>query len=118
VGYLVNNPNARYVQAGEGVFANGGRNTLRLPGINNFDVALGKRFNFTERMAIEFRGEAYNALNNPQYVAGFPSSAGLRSRTTASVNSLTLVNNPVFNRPDLAFQSNSRQLQLVARFTF
>jgi hypothetical protein len=118
VGYLVTNPNARYIQAGEGVFPNGGRNTMRLPDINNFDLALGKRFNFTERMAIEFRGEAYNALNNPQYVAGFPSSAGLRSRTTASVNSLTLVNNAVFNRPDLAFQSNARQLQLVARFTF
>ena len=118
VGYLVNNPNARYIYAGEGVFPNGGRNTLRLPGINNFNLALGKRINITERTAIEFRGEAYNALNNSQYVAGYPSDARLRSRTTSSVNALTLVNQDVFNRPDLAFQSNARIMQLVARITF
>jgi hypothetical protein len=34
------------------------RNTLRLPGINNFDLALGKRINFTERKAFEIRAEA------------------------------------------------------------
>lgn len=118
VGYLVNNPNARYIQAGEGVYPNGGRNTLRLPGINNFNLALGKRVNISERMTFEFRAEAYNALNNSQYVAGYPSDARSRSRTAAAQNGLTLADNPVFNRPDLAFQSNARIMQLVGRFTF
>jgi hypothetical protein len=118
VGYLVNDPSAMYVQAGEGVFPNGGRNTLRLPNINNFDLALGKRFNVTERVRFEIRGEAYNALNHPQYVAGFPSAANARSRTAGSQNALTLAANPAFNRPDLAFQSNARTMQIVGRITF
>jgi hypothetical protein len=118
VGYLVNNPSAKYIQAGEGVNPNGGRNTTRLPGINNFDLSLGKRLNVTERTAFEFRAEAYNAFNNSQYVAGYPSVANLRSRTTSAVDAMTLVGNPVFNRPDLAFQSNARTMQLVGRFTF
>jgi hypothetical protein len=118
VGYLVTNPNAKYIQAGEGVFPNGGRNTLRLPGINNFDLALGKRINITESKSIQFRAEAYNALNNSQYTAGFPSVASLRSRTTGGVAALTLVGNAVFNRPDLAFQSNARQMQFALRFEF
>ena len=118
VGYIATNPNARYIQAGPGVYPNGGRNSVRLPSINNFDLALGKRIRLTERMAFEFRAEAYNALNNSQFVSGYPSVANLRSRTTGSVNALGLVNNAVFNRPDLAFQSNARTMQLVGRFTF
>ena len=43
VGYLADNPNARYVKAGAGVHPNGGRNTLPLRGINNFDVSVSKR---------------------------------------------------------------------------
>jgi hypothetical protein len=118
VGYLVTNPNARYIQAGEGVFPNAGRNTLRLPGINNFDLALGKRINITETRSIQFRAEAYNALNNSQFTPGFPSVANLRSRATAGVSALTLAGNAVFNRPDLAFQSNARTMQLALRFEF
>jgi hypothetical protein len=118
VGYLVNNPQARYIQAQEGTYPNAGRNTIRLPGINNFDASLAKRFNFTERVAFEFRAEAYNLFNNSQYVAGFPSAANLRSRTASSIDALTQVANPVFNRPDLAFQSNARFLQLAGRVTF
>jgi hypothetical protein len=38
VGYLANNPNARYVVAGPGAYANGGRNTLHGRPINNVDV--------------------------------------------------------------------------------
>lgn len=118
VGYLVNNPSAKYIQAQEGVYPTAGRNTIRLPGINNWDASVGKRFNFTERVAFEFRAEAYNVFNNSQYVAGFPSAANLRSRTTSSVDALTQVANPVFNRPDLAFQSNARFMQLVGRVTW
>jgi hypothetical protein len=118
VGYLANDPTARYIKAGAGVLPTAGRNTLRLPGINNFDLSLAKRFNFTERKALEFRAEAYNALNHPQYTPGFPSVANLRSRTAGGAVSLLLPDNPIFDRPDLAYQSNSRLMQLVMRFTF
>jgi hypothetical protein len=118
VGYLVNNPDARYIQAHEGVYANGGRNTFRLPAINNFDLAIAKRLTFTERKSFEFRVEGYNAFNHPQYTAGFPSIANLRSRAGTSDTLLLQANSPTFGQADKAFQSNARVVQLVARFLF
>ena len=48
-----NNPNARYVQAGIGALANGGRNTFPLSPTDNIDLSLMKRFNLTERVRFE-----------------------------------------------------------------
>ena len=70
VGYLALNPNARYIKAGRGAFANGGRQTLPLDGINNFDLGLTKRFAITERVGLDFRAELFNALN--QVIFGGP----------------------------------------------
>ena len=44
-----------------------GRNTLRAGGINNFDVSLSKSFQIGEQKRLEFRWEAFNALNHPQF---------------------------------------------------
>src|SRR5437867_2863347 len=40
VGYLAKDPSAGYIQAGAGAYANGGRNTLPLLGINDFDMSI------------------------------------------------------------------------------
>ncbi|MGA7413741.1 MAG: carboxypeptidase regulatory-like domain-containing protein, partial [Bryobacteraceae bacterium] len=47
VAYVANSSNARYVLAGSGALANSGRNTFPLKPIDNIDLALKKRFNFT-----------------------------------------------------------------------
>src|ERR1700682_6642556 len=104
-------PTARSSVAGSGVPPPPGRNTLRLPKDNNFDLSLGKKFNVTESKFFEFRAEAYNAFNHPQYVPGFPNVANLRSRTTGGAVSFLLADNATFDRPDLAYQSNSRFMQ-------
>jgi hypothetical protein len=44
-----------------------GRNTLLTGGINNFDVSLSKSFQIAEQRRLEFRWEALNALNHPQF---------------------------------------------------
>jgi len=44
-----------------------GRNTLLTGGINNFDVSLSKSFQIAEQKRLEFRLEALNALNHPQF---------------------------------------------------
>ena len=44
-----------------------GRNTLRAGGIRNFDVTLFKSFRFGETRRLEFRWEALNVLNHPQF---------------------------------------------------
>src|SRR5205085_2042626 len=70
VGYLAKNGNARYITAGRGALANAGRNTLKLPPIDNIDLSLLKRFNFTERYQFVFGAQMLNAFNHPQFVAG------------------------------------------------
>src|SRR5262249_15997684 len=44
-----------------------GRNTLRTGGIANFDLSLSKSFLLGEQRRLEFRWEAFNALNHPQF---------------------------------------------------
>lgn len=44
-----------------------GRNALRGPGINNWDLSLLKDTKITERQRIEFRAEFYNAYNHAQF---------------------------------------------------
>ncbi|HEV2177474.1 MAG TPA: carboxypeptidase regulatory-like domain-containing protein [Terriglobia bacterium] len=44
-----------------------GRNTLRGPGINNWDLSLIKDTQITERQRIEIRAEFFNAFNHAQF---------------------------------------------------
>jgi Carboxypeptidase regulatory-like domain/TonB dependent receptor len=64
------NPNltaVAFCQTFNGQFGNSGRNILRGPGINNWDIGVGKDFKFTERIAFQFRAETFNAFNHHQY---------------------------------------------------
>ena len=44
-----------------------GRNVLRGPGINNWDLSVLKDFKFTESKSLEFRAEFFNAFNHAQF---------------------------------------------------
>lgn len=43
------------------------RNTLRGPGLTNLDLAVAKTTTITERIALDFRVEYFNALNHPEF---------------------------------------------------
>ncbi len=116
VGYLANDPHARYVKAGAGVHPNGGRNTLPLRGINNFDVSISKRIPITETRALEFRGAFYNALNHPQFTPGSLNS--VRSVSSNITRNNLIPGHAVFDRPDQVYDSHSREVRLVLRLTF
>lgn len=116
VAYLADNPNARYIVAGEGAYANGGRMTLPLRGIHNFDISVLKRFNITESKRLEFRGEMYNAFNSSQYTPGAINTVQPISRT--DTRNYLLPSNSTFNQPETAFANNARVIQLVGRFVF
>ena len=69
VGYLANDPNARYVQALTGSFPTAGRNSLRAPGINNLDLTLIKSFELRGTRRLQFQAQMFNVLNHPQFTA-------------------------------------------------
>jgi outer membrane receptor protein involved in Fe transport len=48
-------------------FGDAGRNILNGPGNNIFDMALHRRFPIRERGALEFRAEAFNVFNHPNW---------------------------------------------------
>jgi hypothetical protein len=66
-------------------FGNLGRNTLRGPGINNWDISLLKRTVLTEFKSLEFRAELFNAFNHAQFLnpnnQGFSGTFGQISKT-------------------------------------
>jgi Carboxypeptidase regulatory-like domain/TonB-dependent Receptor Plug Domain len=56
---------AAFQSAADGTFGTTGRNTLRGPGIINFDFAVFKDFQVSERWGkIQFRNEYFNVFNN------------------------------------------------------
>ncbi len=62
------NPKAFAMQA-PGTFGNAGRDTIIAPGSFNFDMALSRNFQMSERWKLEVRGEAFNVLNHPNWNA-------------------------------------------------
>jgi hypothetical protein len=84
------------------VFGNECRNVLIGPGRNNMDFGLHRRFPlpFREGMTLEFRGEAYNLVNHPQ----FANPGGSVGNVDFGVISTTAVPN--------------RQLQFALRLAF
>jgi hypothetical protein len=116
VGYSVDNPNAEYIEAGLGAFANSARNTLQLPGINNFDFSIFKDFGFGESRKIRLRADFFNAFNHPQYIPGSPNDVSPIATTAAG--NVNTVGRSDFNRPGRVFSSNPRVIQLGLRFDF
>jgi hypothetical protein len=65
---------ACFTQPIAGTYGNSGRNILRQPGINNWDLGIGKTFAFTERVGFQLRLETFNTFNHPQYAVDTGSS--------------------------------------------
>jgi hypothetical protein len=71
-------------------FGNSGRNILRGPGTNNIDFAIHRNFALPrEGNTLQFRAEAFNALNHPQF--GLP-GATLALPTTAVISATSTPN--------------------------
>jgi len=118
VGYLAKNPNARYIQAGDGAQSTIGRNTFLLPPIDNFDISLFKNFRIGESKYFQIRADFFNAFNHPQYVPGSVNSVD--PVATTGLTTLNQVNPHTddFLNPTTVLSSNPRVIQLAARFNF
>jgi hypothetical protein len=58
---------AAFSTAAQFIIGNSSRNPVRGPGLQNADLMLSKTFQFTERVAMEFRAEAFNVSNTPPF---------------------------------------------------
>jgi hypothetical protein len=56
-------------------YGNMGRNVLRGPGINDWDISIMKNFNITESKSVQFQSNFFNAFNHVQFY-GPTSNAG------------------------------------------
>jgi hypothetical protein len=56
-------------------YGNMGRNVLRGPGINDWDISIMKNFKFTESKSLQFQSNFFNAFNHAQFY-GPTSGAG------------------------------------------
>ena len=85
--------NTAFVPNPIGTYGNVGRNEVRGPHFVNFDMGLSRLFRITERYNVEFRAEAFNLFNHPNFVGAFapsgqPAGASYSTLTTA-LNSST-----------------------------
>jgi len=111
-GPLLYNP-AAYAAPRGLTFGDVGRNTLTNPRRTNFDMMLDKHFAITERVAFEFRAEAFNVFNHTEFGA----LAGGGGSGANAVNSGT----NVFGSSGFLFINtahNPRILQLGGRIIF
>jgi hypothetical protein len=118
VGYLANNPNARYIQAGLGTLPNGGRNTAFLNPIDDVDLTLAKSFNFTESKRLQFSARFFNIFNHPQYVGGNISDVAAVAQIGTAAHLYLEPQSGIFLDPSQAFSSNPRNIQLALKFLF
>ena len=81
-------------------FGDVGRNSVYGPSLQSLDVALARSFRLSERLGLQFRGEAFNALN--QVNLGTPNR---------------YVNTPQFGTITMAM-TPGRELQVSARLSF
>ena len=78
------------------VEGNFGRNVLRGFGAWQLDFAMHRKFNFSERTSLEFRAEAFNVFNHPNFANpsdfGEPGSLSLEKRPHWGESSAMLAN--------------------------
>ena len=80
-------------------YGNAGRDSLLGPGRTNWDSSLFKEFPIREPMLFQFRFEAYNALNHPQF--GYP-NPNIGNAQAGQITSI--VGNPRNLQASLRFQ--------------
>ncbi len=100
-------PTIGTAQPPEPTFGNVGKNVLRQPGTENFDMSLYKQIKVTERFSGQLRFETYNTFNHTQF-------SGVDTSAKFDVKGAQI--NPLFLQPTTA--RPPRIVQLALRLTW
>jgi len=105
---------AAFLRAAPGLQGTEGRNDIPGFGLTQFDLSLAKKFSLTERLKLQFRTDAFNILNhpnfsNPQALVFFGAS---QQQSNQMLNQGLGGLNPLFQ------EGGPRSLQLSLRLSF
>jgi hypothetical protein len=100
-------PDQRFGRPPRGSFGNLGVNTLRYPGVNNWDLSIYKQVKLYERITAQLRLESYNTLNHTQF-SGLSTSARFDAAGTQI--------DPLFLEPTAA--RSPRRVQMAVRLNW
>src|SRR5262249_18451163 len=89
-----------------GTYGNMGRNLIVGPGLINVDFALVKNTHITERVNVQLRAEAYNILNNVNWIQPSPSLFQSNGAYSGNAGAIT------------GTSTTGRQLQFALKMTF
>lgn len=124
VGYVAADPTKRYVIAQLGARSTVGRDSFRSPGINLWNMSVGKTTTLTERFRLMFRVDALNVFNHRSFALAQPSvfESGTSGDGSPSVNnalSATYTNILATGFLDKSqFSGGSRNLQMMLKLMF
>jgi hypothetical protein len=107
-------PGIGLIQGGVPLFTYGnmGRNVLRGPGINDWDISLMKNFQLTESKALQFQSNFFNAFNHVQFYG--PTSNGGSTGGSSQFGQVSTDSSPS-NSP---YYRGPRILQFALKFYF
>lgn len=89
-----------------------GRNSMRGPGVFNFDASLFRNFKITERFKLQFRTEVFNLTNTPAF-----NNPGANASSPTRRPDGSIINSNGFSEITSA-QATERQFRFALRLTF
>ncbi len=110
---------AAFAQPLAGQFGTSGRNILRGPGINNFDMGMGKTISLYDRVNLQLRLESFNTFNHTQYGIDPASSSALGDAgIDTNINDQASLGSSSNNFGKATSARPGRILQLGAKISF
>ena len=92
-------------------FGSSGRNILRGPGLFNTDLSLFRTFGLTERFKLQFRAEAFNFTNSPQFANPGNSVSAATRNADGSIKAYN-------GYTEITSASGERQMRFALRLSF
>jgi hypothetical protein len=91
-----------------------GRNDIPGFGLTQVDLSIGRKFVLTERVNLQFRADAFNVLNHPN----FTNPSGFVEFGASALKSVQMLNNGLGGLSSLFQEGGPRSLQLSLKLSF
>lgn len=120
IGYLADDPTARYVQAGKDTITTVGRNSFTSPGFNVVNFSVFKNTHLTERFNLQLRAEFFNVLNHRNFTLSNGNVFSNSGITVAQGNQayINVTAGPQFFLNPKVFSGGNRQATLGIKLIF